>query len=154
LSSLPLDTRNGWKLYGHPAFREQFDALVSEVERLSQMLSPQELEQHPKARFLARVRKIILEDIPSDPASKAYELGNTLGPERRHWRRAKFNQRFRIFFRFHAKARVVVYAWINDETTLRSRGARNDVYVAFARRLISSDPPDDWDDLHAASRGS
>ena len=96
---------------------------------------------------MARIRKLILEDIPGDPASKAYEQGNTLGPHRLHWRRAKFNQRFRLFFRFQSQGRVIVYGWLNDETSLRSRGARNDVYAIFEQRLKSGDPPDSWDDL-------
>ncbi len=147
MSPQPFDTRNGWRLYQHPAFREQFDALVTEVEHLAGTLHGTEYEEHPKVRFLARVRKIVLDDVPSDPASKSYEQGNTLGPQRRYWRRAKFNQRFRIFFRFHSKSRIIVYAWMNDEKTMRARGARNDVYAVFEQRLKSGDPPDDWDDL-------
>lgn len=150
MSPPPFDTRNGWKLYRHPAFRKQFDALVAEVEHLFQTLQSKEYEKHPKVRLLARVRKIILDDVPNDPTSKSYEQGNTLGPERRHWRRVKFNQRFRVFFRFHSKARVIVYAWMNDENTLRTRGARNDVYATFEHRLKSGDPPDGWDELLAA----
>lgn len=147
MSPHPFDTRNGWTLYQHSAFRGQFDALVSGVEELAQTLHGKNYEEHPKVRFLARVRKLILDDIPSDPASKAYEQGNTLGPKHRHWKRAKFNERFRLFFRFHSGARIIVYAWMNDENILRARGARNDVYAAFAQRLKSGDPPDDWDDL-------
>jgi toxin YhaV len=146
----PFDERNGWRLFQHPAFRRQFDALTGEVERLWTALPRQEFEQHAKVRLLARIRKLILEDIPSDPAAKAYEQGNTLGTARRHWRRAKFNQRFRLFFRFQSKARVIVYAWMNDEGTLRARGSRSDVYAVFGHRLESGDPPDDWDDLLSA----
>jgi len=152
LSPRPFDTRNGWELYWHPAFQEQFDALVAEVEHLFQTLRRIEYEKHPKVRFLARVRKIILDDVPNDPASKSYEQGNTLGPGRRHWRRVKFNQRFRLFFRVHSKARIIVYAWMNDENTLRTRGARNDVYTMFEQKLKSGNPPDGWDDLLAACR--
>jgi toxin YhaV len=152
LTSSPLKVRNGWTFYQHPAFREQFDALVAEVENLSQTLNPKEFEQHAKVRFLTRVRKIILEDVPSDPASKIYELENTLGTDRRYWHRAKFNQRFRLFFRFHSKARIIVYAWINDENPLRARGARNDAYTMFERCLKSGNPPDDWDQLMRESQ--
>ncbi len=70
-----------------------------------------------------------------------------LGSAHRHWRRAKFNQRFRIFFRFHPGSRVIIYAWMNDESTLRARGSRRDVYAAFERRLTAGEPPDDWDEL-------
>ncbi len=135
MSPQPFDSRNGWTLYQHPAFREQFDALVAEVENLFGTLHGKHYEEHPKVRFLARVVKIILDDVPHDPTSRAYVQGNTLGAQRRHWRRVKSNQRFRIFFRFHSKHRLIVYAWMNDENTLRTRGARNDVCAAFAQRL-------------------
>jgi toxin YhaV len=145
------DAKNSWALYQHPIFRDQLNALVAEVEALAQRLAPREYERHPKVRLLARVRKIILEDIPRQPASRAFEQGNTLGSARRHWRRAKFNQRFRIFFRFHTGSRVIVYAWMNDENTLRARGSRRDVYAEFERRLRAGKPPDDWDALFADS---
>jgi toxin YhaV len=127
----PFDERNGWKLYQHPAFRSQFDALVDDVATLQATLAEEDFEHHPKVRLLARIRKLILEDIPTDPTSKAYEQGNTLGTDRRHWRRAKFNQRFRLFFRFRSAGKLIVYAWMNDENTLRARGARKDVYAVF-----------------------
>lgn len=146
----PFDERNGWRLFQHPAFRRQFDTLVEEVEKLSATLSRVDFEQHSTVRILARIRKLILDDIPSDPGAKTYEQGNTLGTERRHWRRAKFNQRFRLFFRFQSKGKLIVYAWMNDEKTLRARGSKRDVYAVFDQRLRSGDPPDDWDQLLAA----
>lgn len=140
------EANNGWALYQHPLFRDQLNALIAEVEALARRLSTDDFAQHPKVRLLARVRKIILEDIPRDPASPANEQGNTLGPAHRHWRRAKFNQRFRIFFRFHTASRVIIYAWMNDESTLRARGSRRDVYAVFERRLKAGEPPDRWDE--------
>ncbi len=150
MSPQPFDERNGWKLYQHPAFRNQFDGLVAEVGRLQATLAPADFEHDPNVRLLARIRKLILDDIRTDPASKAYEQGNTLGTERRQWRRAKFNQRFRLFFRFRSAGKLIVYAWMNDENTLRARGARKDVYAVFEQHLKAGDPPDDWDALVAA----
>jgi toxin YhaV len=147
LSPRPFDQRNGWKLYQHPAFRRAFDQLTADVDKLSQMLPYATFVTHPKVKILARVRKLILDDIPADPSSEAFQQGNTLGLQRRHWRRAKFNQRFRLFFRFHSKKKIIVYAWMNDENALRSAGSRKDVYAVFERRLRTGDPPDDWDRL-------
>ena len=146
-----FDTRNGWRLYLHPAFRAQFDALVAEVAGLHARLPREAYERHPKVRILARIRKVILDDVPSDPASPKYELGNTLGSGQRHWRRAKFNQRFRLFFRFRSDDRIIIYGWLNGENTLRSRGARNDAYAVFKALLLSGNPPDSWEDLLSAS---
>jgi toxin YhaV len=151
LTGKPHDRRNGWTLYFHRAFRAQFDVLTAEVERLRESLDPKAFAEHPKARLLARTVKLILEDIPRDPGSAAYQLGNTLGPTHRHWRRAKFNQPFRLFFRYRDDHKVIVYAWMNDENTLRARGARNDPYAVFGRRLQAGDPPDSFGDLLSES---
>lgn len=145
------EANNGWTLYHHPLFRDQLNALIAEAETLAGRLSTEDYAQHPKVRLLARVRKIIFEDILRDPASRSYEQGNTLGPAHRHWRRAKFNQRFRIFFRFHTASRVIIYAWMNDESALRARGSRRDVYAEFERRLKAGEPPDGWNELFVES---
>src|SRR5207245_681355 len=76
-----------------------------------------------------------------------FQLVNTLGPLHRHWRRAKFLGRFRLFFRFSSAHKAIIYAWVNDENTLRKAGARNDPYAIFNKRLKDGTPPDDWDDL-------
>jgi toxin YhaV len=58
--------------------------------------------------------------IPTDPTQPEYRQGNTLGDDYKHWFRAKFGgQRFRLFFRFDTKAKVIIYAWVNDEDTKR-----------------------------------
>lgn len=153
MNEVLYDVRNGWRLYQHPAFRAPFDALTAEVEGLREKLDDEAFSRHPTVRLLARIRKLILDDIPGNPAAKSYDQGNTLGTDHRHWRRAKFNERFRLFFRFRSDVRIIVYAWLNDENTLRTRGARNDVYAAFARRLTAGDPPDSWDELVTQSGG-
>jgi toxin YhaV len=69
----------------------------------------------------------------ADPAHKRFEQGETLGPARKHWRRGKFYQQYRLFFRFSTAAKVVVLAWVNDERTKRACGSRADAYLTFAR---------------------
>jgi len=78
-------------------------------------------------------------------------LGGTLGDANRHWFREKFgNGRFRLFFRFDSKAKIIVYAWVNDANTLREYGAKSDAYAVFSRMLTDGNPPDGWDALVAA----
>ena len=91
------------------------------------------------------------EVIPQDPSRAEYRQGNTLGRGYRHWRRARIGRRFRVFFRYDAKAKVIVYAWMNDERTLRSAGSKTDPYTVFARMLAQGNPPDDWASLIAGS---
>ncbi|MGC8484087.1 MAG: type II toxin-antitoxin system YhaV family toxin [Candidatus Baltobacteraceae bacterium] len=144
-----MATANGWTLYFHPAFKEKFDAAVVEVERLHEHLTPEQYAAHPKVKLFERLRSIIFIEVPSDPGALTYAQGNTLGPKYRHWRRVKFLGRFRLFFRFSTKLRVIIYAWVNDSRTLRHAGAKSDPYFLFEKRLHAGNPPDDWDDLIA-----
>jgi toxin YhaV len=143
-----LGERHGWKLFRARAFREAMTPLQAEVERL-ELQSGDRRKTHPKAKLLARIVSLITEEIPRDPHSPIFALGNTLGPAHRHWRRAKFLQRFRLFFRFDSASRIIVYAWMNDENQLRKAGSREDPYAVFSRRLKAGNPPDDWEELLA-----
>jgi toxin YhaV len=135
-----------WRLYVHPAFSQTFDALVAEVKRL-QTVDPSGYSLHPKAKLLRRIVDLVETEIPRDPGAAEYNLGNTLGPAHRHWRRAKFLSRFRLFFRYDSKAAVIIYAWVNDQNTLRKAGSGNDPYHLFGGMLRKGRPPDDWADL-------
>ncbi len=147
----PFAERHGWKLYRASAFQETFGSLEAEVTRLAAE-RPDTFAAHPKAKLLARIRSLIVDEIPLDPSANVYGLGNTLGAAHRHWRRAKFLQRFRLFFRFDSASRIIIYAWVNDENTLRKAGSRSDPYTVFSRRLDDGDPPDDWDELLTEAR--
>jgi toxin YhaV len=133
-----------WLLYQHAAFKEQLQRLINEVEKIKDKALR---DSHPKAKILKHISKLIEEEIPANPNDPRYLLGNTLGRNYRHWRRAKFLQRFRLFFRFSEKEKIIIYAWINDENSLRKVGARTDPYAIFLKRLRQGNPPDSWVDL-------
>ncbi len=143
---------NGWKFFLYPAFSDRLDTLVRDIEVL-ETRNPGDVAGHPKTKLLKRISELVCNEIPRDPNAAEYLLGNTLGPAHRHWRRAKFLGRFRLFFRFSTIHKTIVYAWVNDESTLRKSGAHSDPYSVFARRLKEQNPPDNWDALvRAASR--
>jgi toxin YhaV len=134
---------NGWKLCHSIAFADVYHPLLQEGNRLSR-LDPEGFERHLKSKILANVIHLIYDEIPNNPNAAKFLQGNTIGPTHRHWRRAKFMQRFRLFFRFDSATRVIVYGWLNDENTLRKAGSRTDPYSVFLRRLDRGTPPDDW----------
>ena len=74
------------------------------------------------------------------PRFPAFEQGNTIGRDARGWRRVKFLGRFRLFYRFNSGSKVIIYVWVNDETTLRARGFDSDPYAVFRRMLLAGDP--------------
>ncbi len=138
---------NGWTIYLWRDFAEQLAAFSRELERLKQK-HPKDWQQKPNAKFIRRVFRIILEEVPRNPAASAYRQGKTLGTDYKHWRRAKFD-RFRLFFRYSEAKKVILYVWLNDETTQRKAGARTDVYAVFASMLTAGKPPSSWDALVA-----
>jgi toxin YhaV len=137
---------NDWKLYGHKLFVDQFNKLLSEVTEL-QCSDPTSYESHPKAKFLATINRLIRETIPKDPTAPEFRQGNTLGKTNKHWFRAKFHGRYRLFFRFSSQHRIIVYTWLNDEKTLRNAGAKTDPYIIFQNMLKSGNPPQDFEQL-------
>lgn len=146
-----MDVVNGWLILAHPLLIEQIGKLVAAGEKARQR-NPQTFGQDANVKLLVALRHLIWEKIPADPAAAEYRQGNTLGEGRKHWFRAKFgNQRFRLFFRYSSAARTIIFAWVNDEKTLRTYGARTDAYAVFRRMLADGHPPDDWDALMRAA---
>ena len=143
--------RHGWNLLFHAGLIEQLQKLQAAAHR-AQAQDPQGFESNANVKLFNALAQLILETVPSDPSREAYRQGNTMGPTYRHWRRAKIGQRFRLFFRFDSKTRIIIFAWVNDENTLRSSGSRSDPYAVFQKMLQRGQPPDDWAALMSASK--
>src|SRR5512143_301234 len=143
---------NDWRLYAHPLFAHQLEKLTAQVERLKRRL-PREYETRPATKLLATITRLVYETIPGDPNSAGFRQGNTLGVENRHWFRAKFHARYRLFFRFSSQEKVIIYAWVNDEDSLRNAGSKTDPYAVFASMLKTGNPPKNFSDLLKASKG-
>lgn len=143
--------RHGWTLLFHECLIEQLQKLHAAAER-TKMQDPQNAESNANVKLFNALSQLILETVPSDPNREEYRQGNTMGPAFRHWRRAKIGRRFRMFFRFDSKTRIIIYAWVNDENTLRSSGSKSDPYAVFQKMLQRGHPPDKWATLLAASK--
>ena len=137
---------HGWRIYAHPLFLDQLNALINEVESLRRR-DPQDYRSRNVSKRLAAIARLMLHDIPQDPSRKEFQQGSTLGPAHRHWRRAKFFQQFRLFFRFHSRSRLIVLGWVNDTNTKRAYGSKTDAYRVFQSMLASGQPPDNWEEL-------
>ena len=142
---------NGWTIFAHPLFLDQLDDLALQVEALK-LKDPAGFGKKNAAKRLAAITKLAFEVIPQDPARPEYRQGNTLGGDHKHWFRAKFFQQYRIFFRYHAQSKVIVYAWVNDECSKRACESKDDAYRVFRKMLESGHPPGNWDQLLAESR--
>lgn len=143
--------RHGWLLLFHDCILGQLQRLQAAAAR-AERNDPQHFERNANVKLFRAVSQLILETVPSDPARDDYRQGNTLGSAYRHWRRAKIGRRFRLFFRYDAQAKIIVFAWVNDEQTLRAAGSKSDPYARFKTMLERGNPPDDWETLVAASQ--
>jgi len=137
---------NGWTLLQDLAFEEAYDDLVAAVEKLRDK-HPETYRKKAPTKILAAIEKLTKEIIPADPTSPAFDMGNTIGPEHRAWKRAKLLQQFRLFFRYDTKYKIIIYGWVNDEGTKRAYGSKTDAYRIFQKRLAAGDPLTDWNDL-------
>lgn len=138
---------NGWKIYIHPCFRDAYNELVNEVEVLRKK-NPEGYQKKAATKLLAVVHKVIEEGIAIEPSSAVYRQGTTLGASHKDWSRAKFgNGRYRLFFRYSTRERVILLAWMNDSGALRTYGSKTDSYKVFEKMLKKGRPPNDWNKL-------
>lgn len=140
-----------WSLLFHQCLIDQLDRLTAAADR-AKTANPKTAHENANVKLRAALARLILETVPADPASDEFRQGNTLGAGFRHWRRAKIGRRFRLFFRYDSRSKVIVYAWVNDENTLRSSGGKNDPYAVFLKMLERGNPPDEWIALIRQSR--
>lgn len=143
--------RLGWNLLFHECLSEQLQKLETAVAR-AKAHDVAGFESNANVKLFNALSQLILETIPSDPNRQEFRQGNTMGKTFRHWRRAKIGRRFRLFFRFDSKTRIIIFAWVNDENTLRSSGSKSDPYAVFQKMLQRGHPPDNWAALVAASK--
>ena len=135
---------NDWSLFAHPLVLDPLEKLTAAAERTREK-DREGYSGTSNARLLAALHKLIFQIIPEDPTRSEYRQGSTLGAARKHWFRAKFGgQRFRLFFRFNSEAKVIIYAWVSDQETLRTYGAKTDAYAVFRSMLDKDNPPDNW----------
>jgi len=139
---------HGWTVFAHPLFLAQLEALIQQVGSFRQQ-DPVGYVKKNASKRLAAISKLAFDIIPQDPARPEYRQGGTLGNDHKHWFRAKFFQQYRLFFRYHAQSKIIVYAWVNDEDTKRAYNSSDDAYLVFRKMLENGQPPDDWDTLLA-----
>ena len=143
---------NGWILLVHPLLLDQLGRLAAAADA-ERTRSRDYARQGPNTKLLAAVRHMIFREVPEDPSRSRYRHGGTLAPQLKHWLRARFgNGRFRLFYRYRSSdSKIIVFAWVNDEETLRTYGSSTDAYAVFRRMLGKGNPPDDFGALIAES---
>lgn len=137
-------------------FIARLQDLLKEVGRLA-VSDPSGFHHHPNYKFFEAVTQNITVTVPANPAHPCFRQGGTLGRKYQHWFRVKRHNlppRYRLFFQFHSAApKTIIYAWLNDESSIRRAGAKNDVYAVFRSMLDNGKMPSSYKDLLKASEG-
>ena len=143
---------NDWELKAFKLFQDRLTQLEIEVTQLA-IKDKAGYRTHKKTKLLKSVFDEIVKDVPSDPTDRKFLLGRTLGSNYAHWRRVKkgLPARYRLFFQFMSSQSEIVYAWLNDEMTLRKDGSKTDVYTVFSRMLKRGEVPDSYAALSSES---
>lgn len=136
----------GWLLLAHPHFLDQYSWWQNQVQKAIRE-NPGGFQLDEKVKLFAHLEKRVFEDIPQDPANPNWRIGNSLGPENRAWRRAKFGGQYRLFFRYDSKTKIIVYGWANNTSTLRAYENPDDAYLTFQKLLNSGKVPTRWEEL-------
>ena len=148
---MSLVESSGWLVIFDALFDEQYATLVAEVEA-QKAKNPNGYLNSNADKRLRMVTLLVTEIIPADPSAVQYRLGKTLRSDYKHWRRAKFFQQYRLFFRYDSKSKIIIFSWFNDDETLRAYGTRSDAYVVFQKMLDRGNPPNDWVALLRATK--
>jgi len=127
---------HGWTVFAHPLFLAQIEALAQQVDTFKRK-DPTGYKKKNASKRLAAITKLAFDVVPQDPTRPEYRQGGTLGENHKHWLRAKFAQQYRLFFRYHASSKVIVYAWVNDEGTRRTYESSDDAYRVFRKMLAT-----------------
>jgi toxin YhaV len=127
---------HGWTVFAHPLFLAQIEALAQQVDTFKRK-DPTGYKKKNASKRLAAITKRAFDVVPQDPTRPEYRQGGTLGENHKQWLRAKFLQQYRLFFRYHASSKVIVYAWVNDEDTKRTYESSDDAYRVFRKMLAT-----------------
>jgi len=138
-----MTVKNNYLLKAHEIFFQRTLELNNEVKALSEKLSQDELRQHETVKLAKRIYMAALETIPQNPNDPSYYLKDEL----RKYRRYKQGLgRYRLFFAFSTTPKIILYLYLNDKTSLRKEGDKNDPYERFKAFVkqgkVSHDPLD------------
>jgi toxin YhaV len=125
---------NGWLVLLHPEFAARYDELRQRARQLRGELSDDEFRKHSIVKLAASVQRLVTQIVPQDPNRLEFQLRGPLA----QYRRAKKHglpPRYRLFWIFSSRERIIIFLYLNDDSTLRKEGDKNDPYEVFERMV-------------------
>ena len=140
--------RHGWTLLFHEGFIEQLRK-VQAAARPGISSEPQRLDGNANVMLFQALSHWVMDAVPGDPSRDAFRHCNIAEPARSNWRCAKIGGRFRLFFRYDARAKVIVFAALKERAAAMAPSSersdalssRIDQALTKVRRQRMTKPP-------------
>lgn len=136
---------NGWQIFFHPLFNQQWVELRSRVRILKNDLPKEEFIKHPDAKLLKALNIGIKEKITQDPFASYFVLQK---PLQKYGRLKKMGlpERYRLFFRAFEEQKIIIILWLGYP---RKEGDKKDCYQVFTKKVENGEFPESVNDLCA-----
>jgi toxin YhaV len=134
---------NGWEIYFHPEFFEQYNDLASEVGKVKARLPHDQYVQHSKVKLRAHLVQVVFKKIPGDPLASHFALRGKLKKMSRA-KKMGLPDRYRLFFKVFPESKQIVILWLGFP---RKQGAKDDCYEIFTKRVESGHYPKSFEEL-------
>ena len=108
--------RHGWTLLFHEGLIEQLHTVQAGAVQASES-EPQRLDGNANAKLFQALSHRVMDAVPGDPSRDEFRYCNIAEPAHSNWRCARIGRRFRLFFRYDARAKVIVFAALKDRAT-------------------------------------
>ncbi len=131
--------KNGWKIYFHPLFYQQWQDLVNKVQSLKQKLPPEKFIINKDVKLLKALDLGIKDKITINPFASCFSLKK---PLQKYGRLKKMGlpSRYRLFFRAFKEANTIIILWLGFP---RKEGDKKDCYNVFSKLVTKGNFPED-----------
>ncbi|WP_017293019.1 type II toxin-antitoxin system YhaV family toxin [Geminocystis herdmanii] len=130
---------NGYLIYFHPLFYQQWLELVNRVKYLRKKLETEHFIIHPEVKLLKALDSGIKDKIPTNPLASYFLLKKPLQKYSR-LKKMGLQSRYRLFFRVFKKANTIIILWLGFP---RKEGDKKDCYEIFSKMVINGNFPED-----------
>lgn len=131
--------KNGWKIYFHPLFYQQWQELINKVKSLKGKLDLEKFVTHQDVKLLKALDVGIKDKISTNPFASYFCLKK---PLQKYGRLKKMGlpSRYRLFFRAFKEADTIIILWLGFP---RKEGDKKDCYNIFSKFVRNGNFPED-----------
>ena len=122
---------NGWTIFFHPLFNNQWQELLNSVKSLKSRSSPEKFTRHPQVKLFKALTVGIEEKIAQDPLARCFALKKPLDKYSR-LKKMGLPSRYRLFFKVFPQQKTIIILWLGFP---RKEGDKKDCYRIFSKMV-------------------